>query len=133
MHLVIYYMTGLPKVYRVDHFVVAIFFVSVQIFCLATVAGVVEKERVVSSRIFHQPVHSTEYIGLRRLTHWILLVVRKDHHIFSFVAKVSVEVRGHILDVVDASSKLTALAKIVDAYEKSLPPACAVGVLESVA
>lgn len=59
VHLVIYYMTGLPKVDRVDDFIVAILFIAIEILGLTAVTRVVEEERVVRVCVFHQPVHSS--------------------------------------------------------------------------
>lgn len=117
MHLVIYYMTGLPKVDRVDNFIVTILFVSVQILRLATVTGIVEEQRIILPRVFHQPVHGSEYVLLRRLAHRILLVVCQDDHVLSLVAEVSIQVGRHVLHIIDASTKLATLPEIVDAYE----------------
>lgn len=82
---------------------------------------VVEKQRVVWFRILHQPVHRSQYVLLRWLTHWILLIVRQDDHIFSGVSKVLVQVSRHVLNVIDTSPQLSSLAKVVDAYEKGFP------------
>ena len=43
------------------------------------------------------------------------------------------KIRRHVLHVVDTASKLTALAKIVDAYEESLAAAGTLGVLVGIA
>ena len=61
-----------------------------------------------------------------------MCVVGKDHHIFTGVAKVAIQVRGHVLHVVDAAAKLASLVEVVDADEKSFTPAATVGVLEGV-
>jgi hypothetical protein len=45
----------------------------------------------------------------------------------------SIQICRHVLHVVDAAAELATLAKIVDADEKSLSSASAVGVLESIA
>ena len=63
-----------------------------------------EKQRVVGLRIFDQPVHGTQYVLFRRLTHRILLVICKDDHILPRVSKVAVEICRHILDVIDTAS-----------------------------
>jgi len=47
-----------------------------------------EEERIVRPRILDQPMHSPENVLLRRLTHRVLLIIRKDDHIFPFVAEV---------------------------------------------
>lgn len=67
------------------------------------------------------------------MAHGVLLVIGQHDHIFSLVAEKLVEVVGHVLCVVDASSELTFLAEVVDANQEGLSPACAVRVLESIA
>lgn len=133
MHLVIHDVSGLSKVDRVDDFVVSIFFVSVQILRLTAVARIVEEQRIVRTRVFHQPVHRSEDVGLCRLAHRVLLIVRQDHHILSLVPKMPVQVGGHILHVVDTAAKLSSLREIIDAYEKGFPTPGTVRVLECVA
>lgn len=133
VHLVIYNVAGLPKVNRVDDFVVAIIFVAIEIFGLTSVSRIVKEQRIVRSRVLYQPVHCPQDIGLCGLTHRILLIIREDHHIFSLVAKVSIQICGHVFHVVDASSELASLAEVVDTDEKSLSSAGAVGILEGVA
>jgi len=66
------------------------------------------------------------------LAHWILLVVGEDDHVLTLIAKVLAQIRRHIPNIVDASSQLTALAKVVDAYQERFPPAGALGILEGV-
>lgn len=61
------------------------------------------------------------------------MVVCQDHHILPLVTKTLVKVGRHVFGVVDASSQLSLLAKIVDADKQCLPAAGAVGVLEGVA
>ena len=90
MHLVVYYVAGLPKVDWVDDFVVTILFVTVQIFRLTAMPRVMKEERVVGSRILHQPMHGSQDVLLRRLTHGILLIIGQEHHVLSLVAKMSV-------------------------------------------
>ena len=77
-------------------------------------------------------MHCPVYVGLCWLRHWILLVIRQNHHVFSLVAKVLVQVVAHVLDVVDAATELPFLAEIIDANEQSLPSTCTLRVLEIV-
>ena len=95
--------------------------------------GIVEEERIVRFCIFHQPVHSAQDVRFRGLTHRVLLVVGQDDHVFSGIAKVAIEVCGHVLDVVDAASELTSLAKVVDANKKCLASTGAIRVLKGIA
>lgn len=73
-----------------------------------------EEERVVWSRILDEPVHGTQNVLLGRLAHGILLIVRKDHHVLSLVAKMFGQVRRHIANIIDAPSQLATLPKIID-------------------
>lgn len=81
---------------------------------------VVEEQGVVWLSILNQPMHRSENICLGRLAHRVLLVIGEKHHVFSGVAKVLVQVRGHVLNVVDTTSQLTLLAKVVDADQQGL-------------
>ena len=45
-----------------------------------------------------------------------MLVVCQDDHILPRVAKVAVEVIGHIFDVIDTPSEFRLLSEIVDPY-----------------
>lgn len=85
-----------------------------------------EKQRIVWLCILHQPVHRSQDVLLRRLTHWILLVIGENHHILTSIPEVLVQVGRHVLDIVDASSQLPSLTKVVDSNQKSLPSAATV-------
>jgi hypothetical protein len=132
----------------IDDFVVAIVFVSIEVFGLAAVScalsvtiettfptrhtRIVEEQRIVRACVLHQPVHSAQYIRFRRLAHWVLLVICQDHHVLSLVSKVAVQICRHVLHIVDASPQLSPLPKVVDTDEESLPPAVTRRVLERV-
>ena len=60
-------------------------------------------------------MHRPKDIRFGRLAHRVLLVVCECHHILSFVPKEFIQVRAHVLDVVNAAAKLPSLAKVVDA------------------
>lgn len=77
-------------------------------------------------------MHSSENVLFRRLTHRVLLIVCQYHHVFSLVAEMPVQVRGHVLYVVYAASKLSSLTEVVDADEKCLSSTGAIGILECV-
>lgn len=66
-------------------------------------------------------MHRPQDIGLGRLAHWVLLVVRQSDHILPLVAEKLVQVRAHVLDIVDTSAQLSSLAEVVDTNEKSFP------------
>lgn len=91
-----------------------------------------EEEGVISSGVLDKPMHGTQDIGLCGLAHGVLLVVCEDDHVLSSVAVALVQVVGHVLDVVDASSQLSALVEVVDSDQQGLALAGAVGVLEVV-
>ena len=92
-----------------------------------------EKQRVIRLGVFYQPMHCTQDVRLRRLTHGVLLIVGQDDHVLTLVAKMSVEICRHILHIVDTAPQLSPLTKVVDADKKSLSPAIASRVLERVA
>ena len=77
-------------------------------------------------------MHGSQNILLRGLAHWILLIVGENHHVFSLVAKVIVQIGGHIFDIVDASSQLPSLPEIVDPDEQGFTATCASRVLKVV-
>lgn len=91
-----------------------------------------EEERIVWPRVLDEPVHRPQDVLLRRLAHRVLLVVCEDDHVFPLIAVVLDKVPRHVPDVVDASPELTALAKVVDAYEEGFTATRTLGVLESV-
>ena len=78
-------------------------------------------------------MHGAQDILLGGLTHRVLLIIGQDNHVLPRVAEVTVEICGHVFDVVDAASKLAPLTKIVDADQEGFAPPCAIGVLEAVA
>lgn len=77
-------------------------------------------------------MHCSKNIGLCWLAHGVLLVVRQDDHVLSRVAEIAIEVCRHVLDIVDAPSKLPPLAEVVDPNQQCLPSTLAGGVLEAV-
>lgn len=92
-----------------------------------------EEERVVRLGVLNEPVHGAQDVLLGWLTHGVLLVVGQCDHILALVTKGLHQVVGHVLNIVDATSELALLAKVVDADQESLALAGTVGVLERVA
>lgn len=92
-----------------------------------------EEQRVIGTRILHQPVHSPKYVCLGRLAHRILLVISQEHHVLASIAEVLVQVGRHVLDVVDTAAQLTFLAEIIDTNQQGLSLSCTAGVLEAIA
>ena len=77
-------------------------------------------------------MHGPYNVDLGWLRHGVLLIVRKDDHVFPSVTKVTIEICRHVLHIVDASSQLASLAKVVDANQESLSPPGAGRVLKVV-
>ena len=80
-----------------------------------------EEERVIGRSPLDQPVHGTEDVLLGGLAHGVLLVIRKDHHVFPPVPEVLNQVGSHVSNVIDTAPQLTALAKVVDADQQAFP------------
>jgi hypothetical protein len=78
-------------------------------------------------------MHSSKNVLFGWLAHGVLLIIGKDHHILTLVAKVLRKISSHVADIVDAASELTALVEVVDSNEKGFSPAGAVRVSEVVA
>ena len=92
-----------------------------------------EEQRVVWPGVLDQPMHRPQDIRFCRLTHGVLLVVCECDHILPLIPKELIQVRAHILDIVDASAKLPPLAKVVDTDQQRFPSPVACRVLEGVA
>ena len=97
-----------------------------------TLTGVVEEEGVIRPGILHEPMHCSQDILLGGLAHGILLVISENNHILATVTKVLDEVVCHVATVIDASSQLATLAKIVDSDEESFATAGTIGVAEGI-
>ena len=132
VHFVIHDVADHTKVDGINDFIIAVFFVTVKIGCLAAMAGVVEEQGIVRLGIFDKPMHGTENVLFGGLAHRVLLVVGQNNHIFSRVAKIAVQVSGHILDIVNAAAELAFLVEVVYANEESLATASTSGILKGV-
>lgn len=91
-----------------------------------------EEQRIVGLRILDQPVHSAQDIRLGRLAHGVLLIIGEEHHVFAGIAKILVQVCGHVLHIIDTSTKLTLLAEVVDSDQQRLALTSAARVLEAI-
>lgn len=91
-----------------------------------------EEEGVVGLGILDQPMHRAQDVCLGRLAHGILLIIGQDDHVLPRVAEVAIEVSRHVLDVIDAASKLPSLTEVVDTNQKGFAPSRAIGVLKAV-
>ena len=78
-------------------------------------------------------MHSTDNVLLGRLAHRVLLVVRQDDHVLSCITEILVQVRAHVLHVIDAPSQLPALVEVVYSDEERLASSSTITVLETVA
>lgn len=106
----------LLEVHRVDDFVVAVFFVAVDVFGLSAVARVVQEEGVVRLRASHEPLHCADHVRFRRVQWGVCgVVVGEDDHVFALVVVVLHQVLGEVGSVVDAPAQLGVCAVIVDA------------------
>ena len=63
-----------------------------------------EEQGVIGFSISHQPLHSAQDVLFCRLTHGILLVIRKDYHILALAVELGGEVGSHVADIVDAAA-----------------------------
>jgi uncharacterized membrane protein len=77
-------------------------------------------------------VHCPQDIRLRRLAHRVLLVVGQSDHVLPLVSEEFVQIRAHVLHIVDATPELTPLAEVVDTNEQRFPATITCRVLERV-
>jgi hypothetical protein len=96
------------------------------------ITRVVEEEGVVGPGVLDEPMHGPQDVLLGGLAHGVLLVVGKDNHVLALVTKMLDQIRRHVPDIIDASSQLAALAKVVDADEQSFSPAGTHAILKGV-
>ena len=78
-------------------------------------------------------MHCAEDVLFGRLAHRILLVIGQYDHILPRVAEILVQVGAHVLDIVDTTSQLPALVKVVDSNQKRFPPSRTITILEVIA
>jgi hypothetical protein len=71
-------------------------------------------------------MHRSKNVLFRRLAHGVLLIVGKDHHILTFIAKAFREVGRHVPNIVDTAAQLSALVEVVDSDKQSLSLAGAI-------
>jgi hypothetical protein len=77
-------------------------------------------------------MHCPQDVRLGRLAHGVLLIIGQSNHVLPLVAKELVQVCAHVLYIVDATTKLSSLAEVVDADEQRLAPTSASRVLKCV-
>ena len=74
-----------------------------------------KEQRVIGFCVLDQPMHGPNDVDLGGLRHGVLLIVCEDDHVFSSIAEVAIEVRRHVLHIVNATSQLPPLTKVIDA------------------
>ena len=92
-----------------------------------------KEKRIIRLSILHEPVHRADDVRFCGLAHGILLIIGQNHHVLSGIPEMPIQVPAHILDIVDAATKLAALSEVVYADQKRLATARTGGVLEVVA
>lgn len=132
MHIIVYDVPGSAVVEWVDHVIVTIVLVAIQIRGAAAVAGEVDKEGVMGLGVANEPLHCAHDVRLGRDAHRIALIVGEDDHVLSAVTKALVQEGGHIGDIVDAALECIGLTKVVDADQQRPATAGTCGVLELV-
>jgi hypothetical protein len=133
MDLVVNDGTSPGVVDGVNAFVVSIVLVAIFVLDLTTVTGIVKEESVIRLSILHEPTHSADDVLSGRNHDWILLIISQQNHVLSLVAIALYQESGNVVYIVDTSSQLSFLVKVVDADEKCLATTGTSGVLESVA
>lgn len=86
VHFVVHDVTSLSEIHRIDHFIVAVIFIAVEILGLPTMPRIMKDEGVVGSGVLDQPVHRSNHVRFRRLAHGVLLIVGEADHILSLVS-----------------------------------------------
>lgn len=95
--------------------------------------GIVKEESIIGLSVRHKPTHSPNDVLSGRNHDWILLIIGQQNHVLSLVAIALYQESRNIVYVVDTSSQLAFLVKVVDADEKCLATTSTSGVLESIA
>lgn len=91
-----------------------------------------EEKRVVGSCVANEPAHCSDDVVLGRVFSGVRLVIGQDYHILPLIVVALVEESRHVLSIVDASSQLALLSKVVDTDQQSLALSSTVGVLKCV-
>jgi hypothetical protein len=125
--------TSLGVVNWVDTLIKSVIFIAVQILDSATVTGVVKEESVIGLGVLDKPAKSADDVFASGNHDRILLVISQDDHVLSLVAIALHQEGRDVVYVVDTSTQLALLTKVVDADEKRLATTGTFGVLESIA
>jgi hypothetical protein len=121
-------VTCSPVVHRDQNFIQPVGFSPTGILYLSTVTAVVKEEAVSGPCIVHQPLHVLNDVGAGGLatTTGEPWVVDKDASLLQRELN-SAEQIQYRLDVIDASTKFTGLAKVIDSDEETTHAAPRVG------
>ena len=120
VHIIVHDMPRGAVVDRVDHVIVSVVLVAVQVGGATAVAGEMHKERVMGLGILDEPLHGPHDVGLGRDAHRVLLVVGEDDHVLTAIAELVVKEARHVGDIVDAPFQGVGLSVVVDADEEGL-------------
>lgn len=132
MHVIVNNMTSGSVVERIDHVIIAIILIAVQIGGTTAVTGEVNEEGVVRLSITNKPLHCAENVCLCGNTHGVALVIGENDHVLSAITKSLMQESGHIGDIVDAALERIRLPKIVNADQQRPAATGTSGVLELV-
>jgi uncharacterized membrane protein len=133
MDFVIDDRTSLGVVDWVDTLIISVIFIAVQVLDSATVTGVMKEESIIGLGVLDKPAESANNVFAGRNHDRILLVIGQDDHVLPLVVIALHQEGRDVVYVVDTSTQLALLAKIVDADEKRLATTGTFGVLESIA
>jgi len=76
-----------------------------------------QKQGVIWPSILNKPVHGLQDVLSRWDAHGMLRIIGQKDHVLSAVSMVLDEVVGQVLGIIDATSQLSLLTKVVDADE----------------
>lgn len=117
-------------IHRVNHFIVAITFIPIQIFGLTAVTRIMEEQRIVGMGTAHKPLHGLKDILARGHHARISRIIGQGDNVFSLVTELRDEEILNIFYIIDTPSELSILSKVIDSNAKSLLFAVTLRVLE---
>lgn len=91
-----------------------------------------EEKRIVGSRVLDKPVHGTEDVCFGGLAHRVLLVISKNDHVLSSIAKALVQISRQVPSIVDTTTQLAFLIEVVDTNQQCFSLSRAARILEVV-
>lgn len=78
-------------------------------------------------------MHRPKNIRLGRLAHRVLLIISQDDHVLSSITEAVIQIGRQVLGIIDTTTQLTLLSKVVDPNQQRLSLSRAARVLEVVA